>query len=322
MISEDQGEYLSQKPNESHDLYRLSMVIKTGCSASLVALHEACRALQSGDCTSAIVAGTNLILGPTTTAAMTSEGILSPEGSCKTFDAAADGFARAEAITAIYLKPVDSAIRDNNPIRAVIRNTGTNSDGKSASLMSPNGESHEMLIRKVYADIGLDPQETAFVECHGTGTPTGDPIETSAVANVFGEKGVHIGSVGAPPSSGLSEADSSQVKPNMGHSEGASGITSLIKCILALEKRVIPPNVKFANPNPKSTSHIRILSRMTLKGCSSGSWDRTQGSRGGYQVADWTEATHKYQFLRHRRCQRGMIFTSNSEVKADSCSSM
>lgn len=183
------------------------MIVKTGCSASLVALHEACRALQSGDCTSAVVAGTNLILGPTTTAAMTSEGILSPEGSCKTFDAAADGFARAEAITAIYLKPVDSAIRDNNPIRAVIRNTGTNSDGKSDSLMSPNGESHEMLMRKVYADIGLDPQETAFVECHGTGTPTGDPIETSAVANVFGEEGVYIGSVGAPPSSDLSEAD-------------------------------------------------------------------------------------------------------------------
>ena len=140
------------------------MVIKTGCSASLVGLHEACRALQSGDCTSAIVAGTNLIMGPTTTAAMTQEGILSPEGSCKTFDAAADGFARGEAIAAVYVKSLKDAIRDRNPIRAVIRNTATNSDGKSASLMSPNGRSHEVLMHKVYKDVGLDPGQTAFVE--------------------------------------------------------------------------------------------------------------------------------------------------------------
>lgn len=140
------------------------MVIKTGCSASLVALHEACRALQSGDCTGAIVAGTNLIMGPTTTAAMTQEGIISPEGSCKTFDAAADGFARGEAVTAVYIKRLVDALRDGNPVRAVIRNTATNSDGKSQGLMTPNGKAHEMLMRKVYLDAGLDPRNTAFVE--------------------------------------------------------------------------------------------------------------------------------------------------------------
>jgi acyl transferase domain-containing protein len=103
-------------------------------------------------------------MGPTTTAAMTQEGILSPEGSCKTFDAAADGFARGEAITAVYIKLLDDAIRDKNPIRAIIRNTGTNSDGKSQGLMTPNSKSHEALMRKVYADAGLDPTLTAFVE--------------------------------------------------------------------------------------------------------------------------------------------------------------
>lgn len=142
----------------------ISMVIKTGCSASLIGLHEACRALQNGDCTGAIVAGANMIMGPTTTAAMTQEGILSSEGSCKTFDAAADGFARGEAINAVYIKLLDDAIRDNNPIRAIIRNTGTNSDGKSQGLMTPNGAAHERLMRKVYADAGLWPGETAFVE--------------------------------------------------------------------------------------------------------------------------------------------------------------
>jgi acyl transferase domain-containing protein len=140
------------------------MVIKTACSASLVALHEACRALQSGDCTAAMVAGTNLIMGPTTTAAMTQEGVLSPEGSCKTFDASADGFARGEAITAVYIKPLHNAIRDKNPIRAVIRNTATNCDGRRQGSMQPNSKSQEALMRKVYLDAGLDPQETAFVE--------------------------------------------------------------------------------------------------------------------------------------------------------------
>ncbi len=140
------------------------MVIKTVCSASLVGLHEACRALQSGDCTAAIVAGTNLIMGPTTTAAMTQEGILSPEGSCKTFDASADGFARGEAISAVFIKKVDQAILDKNPIRSIIRDTATNSDGKRTGLMMPNGASHEMLMRKVYLDVGLDPGDTGFVE--------------------------------------------------------------------------------------------------------------------------------------------------------------
>ncbi|KAL8901142.1 MAG: hypothetical protein Q9207_005345 [Kuettlingeria erythrocarpa] len=166
---------------------RWSVVIKTGCSASLVGLHKAVRALQHGDCTGAIVAGTSLIMGPATTAAMTQEGIISPEGSCKTFDAAADGFARAEAINAVYVKTLDDALRDGNPIRAIIRNTGINSDGKSQGLMTPSSDSHEALMRKVYLDAQLDPRETGFVECHGTGTPTGDPIETSAVGRVFGE---------------------------------------------------------------------------------------------------------------------------------------
>lgn len=112
---------LSNRLSYEMDLKGPSMVIRTGCSASLVALHEACRALQSGDCTSALVGGANLILGPGLTQALTEQGVLSPEGSCKSFSADADGYARAEAINAIYIKPLDDAIRDGNPIRAVIR---------------------------------------------------------------------------------------------------------------------------------------------------------------------------------------------------------
>ena len=169
MISKDQGENDPVKLSvfqvgKTKLIVCISMVIKTGCSSSLVGLHEAFRAIQYGDCKAAVVAGSNLIMGPTTTAAMTEEGILSPDGSCKTFDAKANGFARGEAVTAVYIKSLDLAIRDGNPIRAIIRNTGTNSDGKSQGLMTPNGKSHEALMRKVYAEAGLNPALTGFVE--------------------------------------------------------------------------------------------------------------------------------------------------------------
>ncbi|UKZ82860.1 Type I Iterative PKS [Trichoderma virens FT-333] len=244
---------LSNRISYEYDLRGPSMTIKTGCSASLAALHAACQAIRQGDATAAIVGGSSLIMTPTMTAAFTAEGILSPEGSCKSFDASADGFARAEAINAIYIKPLTAAIRDGNAIRAVIRATGANSDGHSQGLFTPNLEAQEALMRKIYQDAGLDPALTGFVEvvnylprdfltltnlcvqCHGTGTATGDPIETSAVGNIFGEKGVYIGSV----------------KPNVGHSEGASGLNSLIKAVLALEHKIIPPNIKFNNANPK-----------------------------------------------------------------------
>lgn len=129
-----------------------------------MALHEACRALQSGDASAAVVGGTSLIMNPTTTALFFNEGVLSPDSSCKTFDASANGFARAEGITAIYIKRLDDALRDGNPIRAVIRNTGSNSDGRSQGVMSPSAEAHEAMMRKVYQQADMDPSETAFVE--------------------------------------------------------------------------------------------------------------------------------------------------------------
>ncbi|KAF7554946.1 hypothetical protein G7Z17_g2570 [Cylindrodendrum hubeiense] len=226
---------MANRVSYEYDFRGPSMVIRTGCSSSLLGLHEAFRAIQAGDATAAIVAGTSLITTPTLTATMSAGEVLATDGSCKTFDASANGYARAEAITAVYVKRLDDALRDGNPIRAVIRGTATNCDGKSQSLVTPNGIAQEALIRKAYKDAGLDPRDTAFMECHGTGTATGDPIETTAVGKVFGDEGVYIGSV----------------KPNMGHSEGSAGITSVIKSILALQHKIIPPNIKFNNPNPR-----------------------------------------------------------------------
>ncbi|PHH63652.1 hypothetical protein CDD81_5633 [Ophiocordyceps australis] len=166
---------------------------------------------------------------------MTKQGILSFDGSCKTFDAAVDGYARSEAVNAIFIKRLDDAIRDRDPIRAVIRATASNSNGKTQSLMKPSSSGQEQVIRKAYEIAGIgDLSRTAYVECHGTGTVTGDDKEGNAVARVFGQHGVYIGSV----------------KSNVGHTEGASGITGVIKAVLALEHRAIPPDLHFSQPNP------------------------------------------------------------------------
>ena len=148
-------------------------------------------ALHSGECESAIVGGTNVILNPHMTAAMTEQSLLSPDGKCKSFDASANGYARGEGIVTIHIKKLCDAIRDNDPIRAIIRSSCLNSD-----LSHPSSESHEALIRRSHALAGIsDFSKTAMIECHGTGTQVGDPLEATAVGNVFGDYGIYIGSV-------------------------------------------------------------------------------------------------------------------------------
>ena len=214
----------------------VSMTIRTACSSAMVGLHEACQAILRGECSSAIVGGSNLILAPGMTAILNEQGVLAPDGSCKSFDASANGYVRAEAVNVIYIKPLAHALRDGNPVRAVIRSTATNCDGKTPGMATPSSASHEAVIRAAYANAHISNfAETAFVECHGTGTAVGDPLETHAIGNVFGGRSTYIGSI----------------KPNIGHSEGASGLSSLIKTTLALENRTIPPNIKFVTPNPK-----------------------------------------------------------------------
>ncbi|KAE8413499.1 hypothetical protein BDV36DRAFT_304027 [Aspergillus pseudocaelatus] len=217
------------------DLQGPSMTIRTACSSALVALNEACAAINRGDCESALVGGVNLILAPGMSMAMQEQGVLSSDGSCKTFSADANGYARGEAVTAIFIKPLADALRDGNPVHAVVRATSHNADGKTPTLSQPSTDAQEALMRRAYELGGItDYTETAMVECHGTGTPTGDPIEARAVARVFGDKGVYIGSV----------------KPNLGHTEAASGLVSLLKMVKALEHRTVPPNIKFTSPNP------------------------------------------------------------------------
>ncbi|PYH62465.1 type I polyketide synthase [Aspergillus niger CBS 101883] len=232
----DTGDFaIANRVSYQYDLRGPSCTVRTACSSSLVGLHMAQRAIATGRCSSAIVAGTSLLLTPTYTIAMTEERALSPDGKCKTFDASADGYARGEAINAIYVKKLEDAIRDNDPIRGVIRGTSTNSDGKTTGLSTPSAEAQAELILKAYEQAGIsDLSQTAYIEAHGTGTTIGDRTEAAGIAKAFGQKGIILGAV----------------KPNLGHSEAASGLTGLIKAVLALEHRQIPPNIHFSTPNP------------------------------------------------------------------------
>lgn len=219
------------------DLHGPTFAINTACSSSMVCLHQAVQALRNDECDAAIVAGTNLILTPTQTMTMTEGGILSPTGECRTFDATANGYSRGEAVNALLLKKFSVANSDDDNIRAIIRATAVNCDGTSAGFSTPSPKAQSALMRQAYRVARLaDPSETPFVEVHGTGTTTGDPLELEAVAEVFGTTNdTYVGGV----------------KANVGHGESASGVTSVIKSVLMLEKRMIPPQANFTTPNPR-----------------------------------------------------------------------
>ncbi|MEI2583261.1 SDR family NAD(P)-dependent oxidoreductase [Scytonema sp. PRP1] len=216
-----------------------SLALDTACSSALVAVHLACRSIWNGESTLALAAGVNIILVPEVTITMCKASMLSPDGYCKSFDARADGFARAEGAGIVVLKPLSQAIADKDSIYAVIRGSAVNQDGRTNGITVPNGLAQEAVILDACRVGGVSPEQIQYVEAHGTGTPVGDPIEAKALGNVLG-KGRPAGNycfVGS-------------VKTNMGHLESAAGIVSLIKVALALKHQQIPPNLHFETPNP------------------------------------------------------------------------
>lgn len=163
-------------------------MVDTGCSASMYALHLAILSIRNGDCDQAIVAGGNLILGADGQVFTTKLGAISPTSRCHTFDASADGYSRADGFGALYLKKLDRAVADADPIRAVIRGSAYNANGKTSGISHPSAEGQEAVIQQAYKNAGhLNVNETGYFECHGTGTPVGDPIEVSAIGNVFAQ---------------------------------------------------------------------------------------------------------------------------------------
>ncbi|KAI1470380.1 polyketide synthase [Daldinia caldariorum] len=238
---------MSNRISHVFNLHGPSFTIDTACSSSLYALHQALNAMSTNDCESVIVASSNLIMSPELHIAAAKSGVLSPTGTCHTFDASADGYGRAEGVNAIYVKRLSAALRDGNPIRAIIRGSAVNASGKTPGISLPSGRLQEVVIRKAYQNAGIDFTGTDYVECHGTGTPVGDPIEVDAIGRCFSPR------EGPPLLIG-------SVKTNVGHSEGASGLTSILKIVQSFENGQIPPSRGVVKLNPKL-----ILAERNLK---------------------------------------------------------
>jgi acyl transferase domain-containing protein/acyl carrier protein len=215
-----------------------SLSIDTACSSSLVAVHVACQSLLNGDCRTAIAGGVNAVLEPMTTIALSTARMMAPDGRCKAFDAAADGFVRAEGCGIVVLKRLSDAIADRDRVIAVIAGSAVNQDGRSNGLTAPNGKSQEAVLRAALARAGRGPHEIDYVEAHGTGTSLGDPIEVRALAAAFGER-----PAGRPLLIG-------SVKTNLGHLEAAAGMAGLIKTALSLEREEIPGQIHLRQLNP------------------------------------------------------------------------
>ncbi|KAK4452026.1 hypothetical protein QBC34DRAFT_483426 [Podospora aff. communis PSN243] len=224
------------------DMKGPSFILDSACSSSLVALHLACQSIRAGETTQAVVGGTCLMFTPEMPFLLSSLHFLAPDGRSKAFDAGADGYGRGEGAAMMVVKRLDAALRDGNVIRAVIRGTGVNQDGRTTpGITVPSSKAQEELIRSTYAAAGLDFKDTQYFEAHGTGTPVGDPLECAAIGATFGRRrpaeqpNIVVGSI----------------KPNIGHLEAAAGIAGVIKALLCVERGLIPPNVLLKNINPR-----------------------------------------------------------------------
>ena len=213
--------------------------VDTACSSSLAAVHLACQALRLEECDLALAGGVNAILTPELNISFSKGRMMAPDGRCKTFDAAADGYVRAEGCGLIVLRRLRDAVADGDRVLAVVRGSAVNQDGRSGGLTAPSGPAQETVIREALRAANVQPRDVVYVEAHGTGTSLGDPIELGALGAVFG--------------AGRSATDPlpvGSVKTNIGHAEAAAGIAGLLKAVLMLRRGAIPPHLHFRTPSP------------------------------------------------------------------------
>lgn len=244
------------------DLRGPSWAVDTACSSSLVAVHQGCQSLSQGECSLALAGGVNLILSPELSSIFSNAGMMAPNGRCKTFDANADGYVRGEGCGMVVLKRLADAVRDGDHIHALIKGTAVCQDGRSNGLTAPNGPAQRKVIRNALARSGVGAERISFIECHGTGTPLGDPIEVHAIREEYGrdrraDQTCWLGSV----------------KTNIGHLEAAAGIAGLIKVVLALEHGKIPANLHFQALNPR----IQLKGTPLAVPTASLPWPETEG---------------------------------------------
>ncbi|MBV7327800.1 polyketide synthase [Chloroflexi bacterium TSY] len=218
-----------------------SETVDTACSSSLVALHNAVRDIRLGECSAALVGGVNALITPTMYISHAKSGMLSPDGRCKTFDASANGYVRGEGVGVILIKSLEQAQRDRDHIIGVIKGSAVNHGGRANSLTSPNVKAQTEVIQGAIHDAQIEPETISYIEAHGTATPLGDPIEIKGLTNAFRSGSKRYGL----PYCGLGS-----VKTNIGHLESAAGMAGLIKLMLCLQHRQLPPSLHFQQLNP------------------------------------------------------------------------
>ncbi|MEF8701863.1 MAG: type I polyketide synthase [Candidatus Accumulibacter sp. UW26] len=221
------------------DLHGPSMAIDTACSSSMVAFHQACRSILSGETTQALAGGVSLHLHPHGFLIFAKASMLSRRGRCNVFDAAGDGYVRSEGGGIFVLKDYEQALADGDPILAIVAATGVNTDGRKSGLTVPSPQAQADLLVQTYARAGIDPAAIDYLEAHGTGTAVGDPIETRAIGDALGKRRpahqpLPIGSV----------------KSNLGHLETASGVAGLVKALHCLRHRLVPATIGVRTVNP------------------------------------------------------------------------
>jgi myxalamid-type polyketide synthase MxaD len=220
-----------------------AVTIDTACSSSLATIHMACEALRRGECDLALAGGVSAMLTPISLIPMSRMGVLSPDGRCRTLDRGANGFAPGEGCGLVVLKRLSDAQADGDPILALVCGSAVNQDGRTNVLSAPNGRAQAEVVRRALDAAGVAPSAITFLELHGTATPYGDPIEIDALRDVFG-----------PRPAGAPTCHLGAVKTNIGHTGAASGVAGVIKTVLALRHRLVPPNLHFDELNP----HIRL----------------------------------------------------------------
>ncbi|TVY93276.1 Highly reducing polyketide synthase [Lachnellula willkommii] len=301
----------SNRISYAFDLRGPSVTLDTGCSGSMVAIHQACQSLRVGEAKIALAGGVSLIITPDLMVPMSSIGVLNKDGKSYSFDSRGAGYGRGEGAAMIVLKNLDDAIRDGDNIRGIIRNSGVGQDGKTPGITVPNREAQLNLIQSVYRQANLNPHETKYVEAHGTGTIAGDGAEIAAIRGAFATDDstpVHVGSA----------------KPNVGHMESASGVAGLIKAILMLENGAIPPSINLVELK-ESIQGSDISIPVTLE-----PWDKTAlrrisvnsfgyGGTNGHVILDSAstvahQTNEPVRSLYHEEpCLQVLVLTAKSE---------
>lgn len=253
---------LSNRISYFFDLKGPSMTIDTACSSSLVALHQAVQSLRNGESATAIVAGANLLLDPSMYVAESKLHMLSPGSRCRMWDESADGYARGEGFAALFLKRLSDALEAGDHIECVVRETGVNSDGRTKGITMPNAIAQAALIRETYLRAGLDPisERCQYFECHGTGTLAGDPIEAQAIKEAFfptEEDSMKWPAESKAPNT--SKLLVGSIKTVIGHLEGCAGLAGVLKAVLAIKHRTVPPNMHFNVLNPAIAPYYEHL---------------------------------------------------------------